>query len=253
MRGTTHTCTVVKRASALLVFILTVSMATVWAGRLVSLKKLAAHERELRELIEGNQVIAVMLGVLAYTVLSLIPGTSGKSVVAGWLFGHRLGIPLVLSGLTLAAMLIFFVSRYGLRDMVENRIGKYLRRLNQRLETEGAFYLLAVRMAHAPFSIVNWASGASRIRPWTFAWTTVTGLLPGTCVFVHAGTQLPMLHELIDSGLERLVEPQLLLALALSGLLPLVSKWLFNLWRSRRCACGEHGATGTAAEKGAII
>ena len=73
--------------------------------------------------------------------------------------------------------------------------------MNRHIEKEGAFYLLTLRMAHAPYSIVNPVSGASRVPMWTFVWTTAIGLLPGTAVWAYVGVRLPSLRDLANSGL----------------------------------------------------
>ena len=128
-----------------------------------------------------------VVGFCIYTVLALVPGTGGKAIVYGWLFGFWQAVTIVTVGLTIAAMAIFFLSRYLFRESIERRYTDFLALMNKHLEKEGAFYLVTLRMAHAPFSIVNPVSGASRVRTWTFFWTTVVGLLPANAIWVYVG------------------------------------------------------------------
>jgi uncharacterized membrane protein YdjX (TVP38/TMEM64 family) len=162
------------------------------------------------------------IGFIIYTALSLVPGTGGKSMVFGWLFGLWPAVMLVDCALTVAAMLTFGVSRMAFRDVVERRFGHNVERINRGLKKEGAFYLLVLRLTHMPFTFVNYASGATRVDARTFWWTTQLGLLPGTIVFVFAGTRVPRLRDLLDKGLMELVDPWLIGGLVLTALLPVL-------------------------------
>lgn len=223
-----------KRLPTLTILLFAAAGLALIARRYGSLEELVARERDVRALIERSPAKAVLIALAVYVLLSLVPGTSGKAIVAGWLFGHWLGTGIALTGLTVGAAVIFFVSRYVLQPSERSDGRGILARLNRSLEKEGGVYLLTLRMAHAPYSVVNWASGVSRIRPWTFIWTTFVGMLPGTCVFVYSGTQMPTLRELVEHGPHSLVHPHVLGALALSGCLPVVSRSLYNSWRYRK-------------------
>ena len=196
-----------------------------WMRNHVSLDELIAHEIRLRERITHQPGRSFLAGLGIYAVVSLVPGTSGKSIIFGWLFGFWQALVLVILGLTAAALTTFSLSRYVFRDRIERRYGSFLTLLNKHLDKEGAFYLLTLRMAHAPYSIINLGSGASRVGWWTFCWTTMVGLLPGTAVFVYAGISLPSLRELASQGPGSLVDPRLVGAMALSATLPFLFRW----------------------------
>ena len=132
---------------------------------------------------------------------------------------------MVILGLTAAATVIFYLSRYVFRDWIEQRYGRFLTTLNRHLEKEGAFYLITLRMAHFPFSIINLASGASRVHVQTFCWTTALGLLPGTMVFALVGARLPSLDRLAENGARSLVDAPLIIALTASAIFPIVFRW----------------------------
>lgn len=191
----------------------------------VSLEELVVQEQRVREAIANRPWRSFAIGLVIYAVVSLVPGTSGKSVVFGWLFGFWRGVVIILLGLTAAATVIFYLSRYVFRDWIEHRYGKFLAALNRHLQKEGAFYLLTLRMAHFPYSIINLASGASRVHVQTFCWTTALGLLPGTMVFAYVGVRLPSLEELIENGAGSLVDPPLIVALAVSAVFPFLFRW----------------------------
>ena len=194
----------------------------------VSLEGMAAQEDRLHAAIALNPLDSFFIGFAIYMVLSFVPGTGGKAIVAGWLFGFWQAVTIVTIGLTFAAMVIFALSRYLFQESIERRYTHFLKLLNKHLEQEGAFYLLTLRMAHAPYSIVNPVCGASRIRAWTFFWTTVIGLAPANAIWIYVGIRLPSLRELASNGPNSFIDLQLITALAACAVLPLLVRWLVS-------------------------
>jgi len=192
----------------------------------ISLEKLVIQEDRFRATIALHPWRSFVVGFAVYFGLSLIPGTGGKAIIYGWLFGFWQAMIIVMVALSATAMVIFSLSRYLFRERVERRYTNFLSLMNRHIEREGALYLLTLRMAHAPFSIINPVSGASRVRSWTFFWTTVVGLLPGTVVWAYVGVRLPSLRDLLDSGPASLIDPPLIVALIASAALPLLFRWL---------------------------
>jgi len=192
----------------------------------VSIDELADQERRLRAFIALNPWRSFVIGFCIYTVMALVPGTGGKAIAYGWLFGFWQAVTIVTVGLTIAAMVMFSLSRYLIRESIERRYTANLSLMNKHLEKEGAFYLITLRMLHAPFSIVNPVSGASRVQTWTFFWTTVVGLLPANTIWVYVGIRLPSLHELARSGPESFIDLPLLGALVVCGTMPFLIRWL---------------------------
>lgn len=193
-----------------------------------SIEALVQRETQLRDAIVAHPVESWLIGFGVYFLASLVPLTGGKSVVFGWLFGFLPAIVMVDGALTLAAIVTFLSCRYLIRDAVEARFAVHVERLNHHLERDGPFYLLFLRMAHAPYTFINYVSGALRVPTRTFAWTTLLGLLPGTAVFAFAGSRLPTLRELADQGPMRLLDLWLITALVLTGLLPVLIRSLLR-------------------------
>lgn len=193
-----------------------------------SLDALIAQELVVREAIATHPLQSFCIGSAIYLVLSLVPGTGGKGVIYGWLFGFWQAVTIVSVGLTIAAMLIFYLSRYLFQEAIEKRHTRFLALMNKHLEKEGAFYLLTLRMAHAPYSIVNPVSGASRVRSWTFFWTTAVGLLPANAIWVYVGLRLPSLEELTVTGPEAFIDMPLIVALVGCALLPPAVRYLIG-------------------------
>lgn len=215
-----------KRRILVLVLAIAVVAGLAWyVKNYVTIDELIVRERQVRAAIEVYPWRSFAIGLVAYTVVSLVPGTSGKSVIIGWLFGLSQAVILIIAGLTAAGLAMFYLSRFVFRSEIEHRYGRFLGALNRHIEKEGAFYLLALRMAHFPYSIINLVSGASRVRVRTFCWTTAVGLLPGTLVFAWVGVRLPSLDELARQGAGSLVDAPLVAALAASAVFPLVFRW----------------------------
>lgn len=232
-----------RKPMALLLSLGLLGLLIWYAQQNFSLQELAARETQLRELIAASPWRSFFIGFVVYLGLAFVPGTGGKAVVWGWLFGFWLALITVSIGLTIAAMVIFSLSRYLFRDLIERRYGSFLSLMDKHLEKEGAFYLLTLRMAHAPFSIVNPVSGASRVRTWTFFWTTAVGLTPANVIWILVGINLPSLHELAANGAESFVTPPLVLALVGCALLPLLVRWLISHFGMPGSGPGTHDAT----------
>jgi pyruvate/2-oxoglutarate dehydrogenase complex dihydrolipoamide dehydrogenase (E3) component/uncharacterized membrane protein YdjX (TVP38/TMEM64 family) len=163
------------------------------------------------------------------TALSL-PGAAVMTVAAGALFGLLQGTLLVSFASTIGATLAFLVSRYLLRDSVQQRFGSRLAAINRGIERDGAFYLFTLRLVPAfPFFLINLLMGLTPIKAWTFYWISQVGMLAGTLVYVNAGTQIAQLESL--SGI---LSPDLLISFALLGLFPLLAKKIIGLIQRRR-------------------
>jgi uncharacterized membrane protein YdjX (TVP38/TMEM64 family) len=194
----------------------------------VSLQELVYQEDRIRSVIALDPLRSFLVGFGIYTALSLVPGTGGKAIVYGWLFGFVQALTIVTVGLTLTALVIFSLSRYLFQASIENRYTSFVSLMNKHIEKEGAFYLLTLRMAHVPFSIVNPVSGASRVRTWTFFWTTVVGMFPINAIWIYVGIRLPSLRELANSGLGALIDLPLIVALVACAMLAPLIRWLVS-------------------------
>lgn len=212
-------------------FIGVLAVVTIVLREHTSLDALVQRETQLRDAIAAHPIQSWLIGFGVYFLASLVPLTGGKSMVFGWLFGLIPAVLMIDGALTLAALVTFLTSRYLIREAVESRFAVHVARLNHHIERDGSFYLLFLRMAHAPYTFINYVSGALRVPTRTFWWTTQLGLLPGTIVFAFAGTRLPTLRELAEHGAARLLDPWLVVALILTGLLPVLIRWVLRWFK----------------------
>lgn len=223
-----------KQKLAIFSFVLLLLVALIWyVNNYLSLEELALQEDRLRLAIAQNPVQSFLIGFLVYTLLALVPGTGGKAIIYSWLFGFWQAMLIVTVGLSIAAMLIFMLSRYLFQAAIERRYTGFVKTMNTHIEKEGAFYLLTLRMMHAPFSIVNPISGASRVRSWTFFWTTFVGLIPANAIWAYVGLRLPSLRELATNGSSAFIDLPLILALVACGAFPILVRWLLKFFDFR--------------------
>ncbi len=180
------------------------------------------REKSLRNHIAAAPILSWFVGLFLYVGLSLLPGTAGKSIIFGWLFGFVAALILVEIGLTAAAIVSFLIGRFVVKQLIHQRWQMRLRMISQRFSQDGALFLLWLRLAHTPFTLVNYGAGATNIPLVTFWWTTHLGILPATLVFTFLGSRIPNIHAVVEQGAWTIVDPPLLIVLAVTGLLPIL-------------------------------
>lgn len=204
---------------------------TLGLGRYFSLAFIKDSQASFQALFTQKPVLVVLLFFAAYvgvTALSL-PGAAIMTLAGGAAFGLVWGTLLVSFASTIGATLAMLAARYVLRDSIRKRFGKRLDAINKGVESEGALYLLTLRLVPAvPFFVVNLMMGLTSMKTWTFYLVSQLGMFAGTLVYVNAGTQIAK----IDS-LKSVLSPALIGSFVLLGLLPLVVGKVLQ-WAKRR-------------------
>lgn len=161
------------------------------------------------------------------TALSL-PVATVLGLAAGALFGRVLGTVLVSGASTVGATVAFLISRYLLHDWVQSQYASRLRAINDGIERNGASYLFLLRLTPVvPFFLINLGMGLTPMRARTFAVTSWLGMLPGTFLYVNAGTALATIESPRD-----VLSPVVIVSLAALGVVPLALHKLIQ-WRVR--------------------
>lgn len=215
------------RMVALLAIGATVFFAYQNYGDALKLDNLASQETQLRQYQTDNPILVYGVAFVIYVAITglSLPGAAVLTLVFGWYFGFVRGLVLVSFASTTGATLAFLLSRYLLRDTIQSRFGDRLKSFNENLEREGAFYLFTLRLIPAiPFFVINVVMGLTPVKTRTFWWVSQVGMLPGTAVYVYAGSQFPDLKTLADKGAGGILTPQLIAAFVVLGLFPLVIK-----------------------------
>ena len=225
-------------SKARLAVLLAVAAAAVAAylrfGDALTLAAIAEQEAALREYQRADPWLvygAAFLVYVAVTGLSL-PGAAVLTLVFGWYFDFLRAVVLVSFASTTGASLAFLLSRYVFRDAVQSRFGGRLRAFNDALARDGALYLFTLRLVPAvPFFVINLVMGLTPLRLGTFWWVSQVGMLPGTAVYVYAGSAVPDLQVLSERGLGGIVSPQVLAAFVLLGVFPLLVRTIMRRFR----------------------
>lgn len=193
--------------------------------------QLAAREQELRNYQNSYPILVLSVAFTIYVVATglSIPGATILTLAYGWYFGFLRALVLVSFASSIGATLSFLLCRYLLRDVVLSRFGSRLESFNRALKREGAFYLFSLRLIPAvPFFVINAVMGLTPIKTRTFYWVSQVGMLPGTIVYVFAGSRLPNLQALTEEGATRILTPDLILAFVLLGLFPFGVRFFFS-------------------------
>lgn len=188
----------------------------------------ASFEQQLQQ--HPWQTGGIFFGIyLLVTSLSL-PGAAIMTLVAGALFGLGWGTLIVSFASTLGATGAFLLSRWLFRTPISRRFDQQLRVINRGVDKEGAFYLFGLRLVPLfPFFMINLLMGITSIGVWRYFWVSQLGMLPGTLVYVYAGTQLGQIDSLAG-----IISPGMLAAFVLLGLFPLVAKKGLASLKARR-------------------
>ena len=129
---------------------------------------------------------------LAHVVVTIFPfPRTAFTLSAGLLFGPLLGVSLAVVASTISAVVALLLVRAA--GLQLNRLVSHPRveMVDTRLRQRGWPTVLSMRMIPAvPFSVLNYAAGASSVRPIPFAIASFVGLLPGTAAIVILGDAL---------------------------------------------------------------
>ncbi|HHI4967740.1 TVP38/TMEM64 family protein [Vibrio parahaemolyticus] len=209
-----------------LILVATILLLGANFGQYLTLENAKAQQEALNSFIETNIVYTATVYFLAYVAITAfsIPGAAVVTLLGAALFGFWFSLLLVSFASTIGATLAFLSSRYLLRDWVQSRFGEKLVAINQGVKKDGAFYLFSLRLIPVfPFFLINLLMGLTPMSIARFYLTSQIGMLPGTAVYLNAGTQLATIDSL--SGI---VSPTVLASFALLGLFPILVKWVMN-------------------------
>jgi uncharacterized membrane protein YdjX (TVP38/TMEM64 family) len=178
-----------------------------------------------------NERPVLMLGgfVLVYVAAAALslPGAAVLTLAGSAVFGFWAGLVAVSFASSLGATLACALSRYVLRDMVRSRFTIALANMDAGVAREGAWYLFSLRLVPViPFFLINIGMGLTSMPLRTFYWVSQAGMLPGTAVYVNAGTELGRIDSLKD-----ILSPGLLAAFVLLGVFPVAAKWALKRFR----------------------
>jgi uncharacterized membrane protein YdjX (TVP38/TMEM64 family) len=148
------------------------------------------------KLLKGEVVSWGAWGPIIYMLLYaigpsfLLPGAV-MTIGAGLAFGIWRGAIWSLIGADAGAIVAFGAGRFLGRQFVERKLGVRLRWILDRLERNGFYLTLYLRLVPViPYNAFNLLAGASPIRFKDYFWASVVGMVPGTVLFALLGDSL---------------------------------------------------------------
>lgn len=200
--------------------------------QVLSLDNLKASRDHLIGLYANQPGSTLLIYFIVYVLATAasIPGAVILTLAAGAMFGFWIGLWVVSFASSLGALLAFLVARYLLHDTVQSKFGNLLAPINDGVRKDGVFYLLTLRLVPLfPFWLVNLLMGLTPIKATRYYIGSQLGMLPGTVVFVLAGTQLASIESVGD-----VLSPGLLFSLVLLGIFPLIAKLGVNFIQRKK-------------------
>ena len=200
---------------------------------LLSFDTLRDNRDQLQELVASKPVLSI-LGFMAIYVIAValsLPLGSILTISGGFLFGAVLGTTYVVTAATLGAVIVYLAARYAFYDVMHDKAGSAIRKMEKGFSENAFSYLMVLRLIPIfPFWLVNLVPALLGVKLRSFAMGTLLGIIPGTFVYASIGDGL---GALFDQGktpdLGVIFEPRILtpiIGLAVLAMLPVAYKKL---------------------------
>lgn len=220
-----------KKTALLLVAAL---LLLVWLNTEVSLQDMLMAQRELTMHFMDNPTLVTLIyfGVFVLLTALCLPGAGVLMLVCGGCMGFGLCLVVSTAASAFGALLTMLFARHFFRSSVESRFTNKLNEINKGIEKNEVTYLLSLRLAPIiPFVAFNLLAGLTRVKPWTFLWTSFLGMLPGTMLYVNAGSELSKVNKL-----EELISLEVVVSLTALALVPFLIQWGTRQFQLRKVA-----------------
>ena len=214
--------------------LLAAMLLLVWLSADVSLQDMLAAQRELAMHFMEYPTLVTLIYFAVFVLLTALclPGAGVLMLVGGGCMGFGLCMVVSTAASALGALLTMLFARHFFRSSVESRFSNKLNEINKGIEKNEVAYLLSLRLAPIiPFVAFNLLAGLTRVKPWTFLWTSFLGMLPGTMLYVNAGNELAKVNRL-----EELISLEVVISLAALALVPFLIQWGTRQFQLRKAA-----------------
>jgi uncharacterized membrane protein YdjX (TVP38/TMEM64 family) len=153
---------------------------------------------------------APFLYILVYTLqpFAFMPSTV-FTILAGSIFGFWPALFYTIIGANLSATAVYWTGRAIAQPApgLLSRLGNWLEAL-----TRAPFQtVLLLRLAYAPFDLVNFVSGILTLRYWSFVIATALGSLPAIATITSLGTAIDLDSFLTHGITTNIIDPHMLL------------------------------------------
>ena len=197
----------------------------------LTFEALKNNRQRLLVLIADDAVLAALLFMAVYAagIVFLPPSGTVMTLAGGFVFGAAAATLYVVVAATIGATALFLAARLSLGEMLHQRAGPAVRKMEAGFHKSEMSYMLVLRLVPLfPFWLVNLAPAFLGVRLRTFVIGTFFGIIPGTAVYAYVGSGLGSIFETSESfSISAVMTPEIiagLTALALLALVPVAYK-----------------------------
>lgn len=205
--------------------------------KLVSWEVISNNYNMLKQFANDRVLLSYAIFLLLYVIIVAfsLPIALPLTLTGGALLGWPAGIIIIFAA-TMGAGIVFMAARTVFSDVLRDKAGPFITRLESGFNENAFNYLLALRLIPAaPFWVVNIMPGLTKMKLSSFLLATFIGIIPGTMVFVSVGRGF---DTILASGqtpdLSVLSSPSILIALGGLGALALMPVIYKRITRSRK-------------------
>ena len=153
------------------------------------------------KLRESNLVLLASLFFLFIIIWVLAAGFGSPiAIFGGFIFGKWIGSFIVVFGLSLGAILLYFFANFFLKELIEEKFLNKYKNLEEKFKKSEFIYLLVYRfIGGIPFAIANVLPCIFNVKPINFFGATLLGIFPQIFLLCSIGSGL---EKIIDQNLE---------------------------------------------------
>lgn len=192
---------------------------------------LCENSDQLIAWVDAYGFVAPLVYILVYTVVVALslPGATFMTLAGAFMFGAGGATVYTVIGATFGATIIFLAAKTALGDILYQKAGPGIRRMEDGFRENALNYLLVLRLIPLfPFWLVNLVPAFLGVRLSTYVIGTFFGIIPGTFVYCLAGASLgDVFRTCADFSIGSILTPTLiaaLIGLAVLALLPVAYK-----------------------------
>ena len=146
------------------------------------------------------------------------------TIAAGAMFGVIEGVIIVSFASTIGACVCFLLSRYLLKEFINDKFQKTKIIIDNKFSVNGIYYLLSLRLIPTiSFVLINLIMGVLPISLFRFYYISQLGMLPATVIYVNAGSEISKINNIND-----VMSFTLIVSFILVATLPLSIKFVIN-------------------------
>ena len=217
------------RKPALLIFILicTFLISYIYLQEIFNLDKLKENINFLKIWVDKEFYLIRISFFILYILFSglsfpFVPTI--LTIAAGAMFGVIEGVIIVSFASTIGACVCFLLSRYLLKEFINEKFQKTKVIIDNKFSVNGIYYLLSLRLIPTiSFVLINLIMGVLPISLFRFYYISQLGMLPATVIYVNAGSEISKINNIND-----VMSFTLIVSFILVATLPLLIKFAIN-------------------------